>query len=234
MKWLMTLMMVMVVVVSVSTVEARHPTLRNHYGSRNPYGCGRGDYGRSFSYGYYGGRRYGDSDAGKMIAAGQLIRDIAGAATSLKSTWEAWELAQGEQEHRNQRRTQPTQVIYQTPSVNQEMTVENTNLRRENQMLRDRIKQEKVKEVQELKRKNEILGQELKDAEKKSQEKIQQTSSENQNLQEKIEELRKERHDLQEKQKLQKILDALEKELQELKVPADPNSTRIRFLGSSN
>ncbi len=177
---LMTLMMVAVMVVSVSTVKASHPTLQN------PQGYGNyGNYGSYGSYGSYGGFQ-GDSDAGKMIAVGQLARDLAGAASSLKSTWEAWDLAQKEQERRNQGRTQPAQAVYSMPSVNQGMIAENTNLRRENQMLRDRIEQEKAKEVQKLKQENEVLEQKLKDAEKNSQEKIQQISSENQTLKEQI------------------------------------------------
>ncbi len=56
-------------------------------------------------------------------------------------------------------------------------------------------------------------------------EKIQQTPSENQKLQSKIEELVKERNELQERQKLQKILNDLRKDIQKLESSADPNST---------
>jgi len=224
MKRLMTLMMVVVVMaVSVGVVEAQHPTLRNPQGYGGYYG-GYGGYG---SYGSYGGY-YGDSDAGKMLAVGHLVRDLASAATSLKSTWGAWELARRDQEYRNQRRTQPVQVVYPTPSVNQRTIAENTNLLRKNQMLREKIEQEKAKEVLELKQKNEALEQKLKDAGKISQEKIQQappqqTSSENQELQKKIEELEKKRKELEERQRLQGILDALMKDIQDLEDLADPS-----------
>ena len=76
MKRLITLMMVMVVmVVSVGTVEARHPwDSQPYYGSRSDYGYGGGYYGG----GYYGGGCYGNDTAQIIDSSGRAIIGVLG------------------------------------------------------------------------------------------------------------------------------------------------------------
>jgi len=164
----------MIVMMGAGTVKAQ-PGCWNGRNYGYGYGYGRRDY----SYGYYG------NDTAQIISASSNgVANVLGTMNDAKK----WETV-GRQQVYNQD---------QVDSESRRLAVQNINLQRENQMLRNKIEQEKAKEVQELKQKNEILEQ-----------KLQQKNRE-------VEDLKKQMNDLQEK--MDKVLKALSRST------ADPNS----------
>lgn len=161
------LILIMVMVVSVGTVEARHPTLRHPYGSISGYGYGR---------------RYGDSDAGKMIAAGQLILAISHAVGSYETTHRILDMGERAQreEYQNRRDAQSAGTIYgvtepqkivvvvETPKERPQEESESRLSDSENQKLRDEIKKlkQQKKALEERQKLQKILDALEKDVQK--------------------------------------------------------------------
>ncbi len=138
--------------------------IRTGYYQPHIYGSSSGYYYGSSS-GYYGNNGYyGDSDAGKMIAAGQLILDISHAVGSYESTHRTLGMGERAQEAEYQNRSCVQQQL-------QTQIVQKTDTDSENQKLQDKIneleeKNKALKERKELQKKLAELEEEIAKLEK--------------------------------------------------------------------
>jgi len=183
---------VLVMMVASSTAMARDAWTDYAFGG----GPGGNYYGSSG--GYHGNGYYGDSDAGKMMAAGQLILDISHAVGSYETTHRTLGMGERAQRAENQNRSRAQQQSQQSGGNCPSSAVQ-TNP----QTIYVIVKKETQVE----------------------QKKTEEFSSENQKLQKKIEGLEKKKKEIAERKELQKKLVALQKEIADLEKPADSNST---------